>query len=658
MKRLFELLIIVMCFSGCQSTKLPTSAENADLLYEKRHYYEAADMYAKLLKKGSDDEVARRQTIRLANSYRQMNEYNKALTWYKKVVAENPDQPSYLYLLADLQMSVDNYQEALRTLKLYEKEVPGDKRIKDKIAICEDAIKIDMSGSRYVVALVNLVNSEYNDYCPSITKDGLYFTSDRNESTGDEKYPWLGTYYSDIFLAPTEGEGFDKPKPIGNSVNTDLNEGATSFNGSGKVMIFTQCSGQGFDSSCALLITSRDGGSWKKPQPLPFSVTKEEMYGQPAISKDGQKLIFVSNRPGGYGGHDLYISEKQGGKWSEPENMGPNINTKGDEMFPYLLKDNMLYFSSNGHVGFGALDIFVVEKRKNKWRKPRNLLPPMNSGGDDFGICFDREVEDLSKGYFSSNRSGTQRDDVFSFNIVTPPLCQVCGTVYDKKTKAPLSESTVYLTNLTSEQTVYVKTDGDGKYCMKLAYEQDYSMDAYKKFYANNKDKPRLSTKGLNFKKEFKRNFFLEKWTIEEIQIEGILYDLDSDAITKQSAEILDSLASILNIHYYLVVELSSHTDCRGSKEYNDELSQRRAQSCVNYLVSKGISKERLQAKGYGESRLLNDCACEGEEGAGLDCSDEQHQENRRTSFQILRTDYQPVEEVEYGKPYVDPEEE
>lgn len=658
MKKLLELLILSVCLYGCQSGKLPLSAENADLLYEKRHYYEAAAMYNKLVKKESDEKKRRDQTIKLANSYRQMNDYPMALAWYRKVVAENPDQPAYLYLYADLLMSNNNYEDALTNLKLYNKEVPGDKRSKDKIAICEDAIKIDMSGSRYIVKPVNLVNSEYNDFCPSITADGLYFTSDRSESTGDEKYPWLGTYYSDIFLAPIKDDGFDKPKPVEGSVNSDLNEGATSFNESGSVMIFTQCSGQGFDSSCALLVTTKDGNQWKKPQALAFTVTTTEMYGQPALSKNAKQLIFVSNRPGGYGGHDLYVSVKNGGKWSTPKNMGPNINTAGDEMFPYLLEDNMLYFSSNGHAGFGALDIFLVEKRKNKWRKPRNLLPPMNSGGDDFGICFSREGAEANKGYFSSNRPGTQRDDIFTFDIITPPLCTVCGTVFDKKTKAPVPSATVYLTNLTSEETVFIKTDAKGNYCMKLQYEQDYKMDAYKKFYANTKEKPRLSTKGLNFKKEFKRNFFLEKWTIDEIEIEGILYDLDSDAIRKESAEILDSLSSILKTHYYLVVELSSHTDCRGSVEYNQDLSQRRAQSCVDYLVSKGVASERLKAKGYGETKLLNDCACEGEEGKGLDCTEEQHQGNRRTSFQILRTDFQPVDEVKVGTRYEDPEEE
>lgn len=646
--------------AGCRSGKLPVSAGNANLLYEKKHYYDAAEMFEKLVKKQKDEDKKKEQITKMANCYRQISNFSKAAINYRKVMEFYPDQPVYIYIYADLLMSTDNYPEALTYLERYQLEVPGDTRTAEKIAICKEAISINIGGSRFKVNPEDDINSNYNDYCPSVSNGNLYFTSDRSGSTGGQRSPRLGNYYSDIYVSAMDDNSLSNPKVMGASINSEENEGATAFNAEGTLMIYTLCHGKGFDSSCALMLTSKASGSWNKPEPISFSVSPEYMYGHPTLSDDGKVLIFSSNVPGGQGGHDLYMSKKLGpGKWSDPVNLGPKVNTMGDEMFPYLLDDKTLYFSSNGHPGFGALDVFVSINKKDRWRNPENLLPPINSGGDDFGICYDKSNTELNSGYFSSNRKNTSGDDIFRFDIVTPPLCTVCGTVYDSKTKKRLNEATVYLTDMASENTVFVKTNAQGQYCMKLLYEHDYKMDAYKKYYANNKAKPRFDTRNLNFQKEFKQDFYLNKWTIEEIEIEGILYDLNSADLRPESMVILDSLASILTIHNYLVVELSSHTDCRGSVEYNEKLSQQRAESCVNYLISKGIQRDRLEAKGYGETRLINDCACEGEEGKGLDCTEEQHQENRRTAFQILRTDYVPItgDEV-YGVPYEDPEQE
>lgn len=660
MRKLLLLFTSVAILAGCRSGKLPVSATNADLLYEKQHYYDAAEMYEKLVKKQKDPEKKKEQITKLANCYRQTSNFAKAVSNYRKVMEYYPDKPEYIYIYADLLMSNDNYQEALNYLEKYKLEVPGDRRTDKKIAICKEAMSINIGGSRFKVNPADDVNSNYNDYCPSVVNGNLYFTSDRSGSTGGERYPRLGSYYSDIYLSKISENGLSNPKAMGNTINSGENEGASAFNAEGTVMIYTRCHGKGFDSSCALLLTTKNAGSWSKPEAISFSVSSDYMYGHPTLSDNGKTLIFSSNVPGGEGGHDLYVSKKLGpGKWSNPVNLGPKVNTSGDEMFPFLLDDRTLYFSSNGHPGFGALDVFVSINKKDRWRKPQNLLPPINSGGDDFGICYDKDNPELSTGYFSSNRKGTIGDDIFRFDIVTPPLCEVCGTVYDAKTKKRLGGATVYLTDIASENTVFVKTDPKGNYCMKLLYEHDYKMDAYRKYYANNNEKPRFDTRNLNFQKEFKEDFYLDKWTIEEIEIEGILYDLNSADLRPESKVILDSLASILTIHNYLVIELSSHTDCRGTVEYNDNLSQQRAESCVNYLISKGIARDRLEAHGYGESRLINDCACEGEEGKGLDCTEEQHQENRRTAFQILRTDYVPITgDEEYGKPYKDPEQE
>lgn len=657
MKYQIVFFALFLALFGCRAGKLPSTPQNADLLYEKHHYYDAATMLNKLVKKEKDANEAKEMTLKLADCYRQMNDYGKALIWYKKVVAQNPDKPEYIYLLADLEMSNDNYESALVYLKTYQKEVPGDKRIAEKIKICEKAIELNVSGSRFIVESLEELNTIYNDYAPVYANGGLYFTSDREGSTGGLKYPRLGTYYSDIYVADEEDGYLTKAKPMGNSINSNLNEGAASFSKSGNAMIFTQCSGKGYDSSCALLYSEKERGTWSKPEVVDFGISAEYMFGQACLSDDGKTIILVSNMPGGYGGHDLYESKRSNGVWGRPVNLGNKVNSQGDEMFPYLMDDKTLYFSSNGHPGFGALDVFVSVKKKDTWRNPDNLLPPINSGGDDFGMTFRKDNPAFTEGYLSSNRKGGQGDDIYTFKIVTPPLCNISGIVYDNKTKKPLANSTVFLTDLATNTTVYIETDDRGAYDMKLLYEKDYKLDAYKKYYTNNQEIPRISTRGLNFQKNFKQDFYLDKWTIEEVEIEGILYDLDKADLRPESKVILDSLASILKIHFYLVVELSSHTDCRGSKDYNQALSQRRAESCVNYLISKGVSTDRLQAKGYGETRLLNDCACEGEEGKGINCTEAQHQENRRTAFQILRTDFEPVNKPDFGTPYEDPEE-
>lgn len=613
-------------------------------------------MYERLFRKADEAPDLRHYSLRLALSFGRMNRFEEALAWYKRAYKEDPGNRSLLFQLARAHMQVEDYPKAQELLEQYKREVPGDGRTASLIEICKDATTLEEEGSSYRIRALDNLNSNYNEYAPYIIENGLYFSSDRSESTGDAVFPWLGTYYSDIFIARRKDASFENPEPMEGNINTNLNEGVGSFNKDGNVFAFTRCHGTGFDSSCAIIIIRRERGKWGEQEVISFTGNDEYMYGQPSLSPDGNTLVFSSNRPGGQGGHDLWYSQYKNNRWSSPENFGPRINSRGDEMFPNLHDDNTLYFASNGHAGFGGLDIFRAVKLKDMWRKPDNLMPPVNSGGDDFSYVLDPTVKSASSGVFSSNRAGSKGDDLFAFSIVSPPLCNVCGTVYDKKTNKPLPNSTVFLTDVNEGKTVFIKTDENGKYCMKLAYDKIYTMDAYKKYYANNEEKPRIRTIGLNRQKYFTQDFFLSKWTIEEIRLEGIYYDLNSADIRDDAKPILDSLARILKIHDYLVIELASHTDCRADSAYNMKLSEARAKSCVDYLIAQGIIENRLDPKGYGEEKLLNNCACEGEEGPGLDCDEEQHQLNRRTTFRILRTDFQTEDDEEFGQPYVDPE--
>lgn len=652
--RLLLFTVAVACmFVACNRNNLPANANNAQMLYEKQHYTAAATMLNKLYRKSKKKDEKAQYALMLADSYRQMNQYEEAANFYAKCVEYFPNKPSYRFLQAQMLMGQNKYPEAISALEQYIRNVPGDNNAKETLEMCKLAVDLNNQGTQFSVEPLINFNTKYNEYSPLLRPNGLYFTSDRPQSTGENTNAWLGTEYSDIFLSRSTDEGFEEPTPLGEPINTVKNEGVCSFNEQGNVMAYTQCSGPGYDSSCAILVIRRERGVWSSPEVIPFSKRDGYVFGHPALSADGNTLVFSSNLGGGIGGHDLWISEYRNGDWSTPTNMGSKINSARDEMFPVFTNDNTLYFSSNGHPGFGGLDIFKAIRINDKWRKPDNLLVPLNSGGDDFGITFHQNG---SKGYFTTNRQGTEGDDLYSFTKVTPPLCSISGVVYDNSTKKPLVNSVVFLRDLVSEETFYLNTDDQGAYTAYICYDKDYRLDAYRKFYTNNRQKPRVSTRGLKFEKKFTQDFYLDKWVIDEIRLEGIYYDLDKATIRDDAKPVLDSLARILKIHHYLVVELSSHTDCRGSAEYNQDLSQRRAESCVDYLVAQGLARERLIAKGYGESKLLNDCACDEEDASGESCTDEEHQLNRRTSFMILRTDYEPVEDPEFGQPYIEPE--
>ncbi|MCB0737723.1 MAG: OmpA family protein [Bacteroidetes bacterium] len=654
MARVFFFLTLIssITFTACRTGKLPVTKNNAVMLYEKQNYSEAVKMLEKLNKKAKEEEK-KLYTDMLADSYTKMNDYKNAAKHLKSCISLFPNKREYRLQYANMLMGMENYPEAINQLNEYIALVPGNKVAAETKKMCELAIQLQGQGTGFTVESMIDLNTKYNEYAPVSRPTGLYFTSDRPDATGENKNTWLGTEYADIFVSRVVDNEFEKPRPVGEPISTPLNEGVCSFNEQGNIMAYTMCKDAGFDSSCAIVVLRRNRGAWGKPEVLSFSLRKGFVFGHPALSPSGNTLVFSSNLAGGEGGHDLWITNFENGNWSTPANLGSKINSARDEMFPVFTNENTLYFSSNGHPGFGGLDIFKSIKVNGKWRKPDNLLVPLNSGGDDFGITFN---EDGSTGYFSSNRPESEGDDLYKFTMQTPPLCKIEGQVFSQATKKPLANSTVYLTDLVANKVYSIPTDERGSYQAYICYDRDYKLDAYQKYYTNNQPKPRITTRGLKFEKTFTQNFFLDKWVIDEIRLEGILYDLAKADIRPDAAVVLDSLARILTIHSYLVVELSSHTDCRGDSAYNYNLSQQRAKSCVDYLVSKGIEKDRLVAQGYGETKLLNNCACEQEGDPGYDCTEEQHQRNRRTSFTILRTDYKPLDEPEFGEPYLEPE--
>ncbi len=650
-KKLLNICIafsIIIVIHGCSSTGTLEKANEAFDLYQ---FVTAIDMYKKVYKKTKDKKTRYEINMKIGYAYMKMSEYKRAEVAFSKAERYKEADPYVKYLIADMYRRQEKYEDALIKFKEYVREVPGDERGQVAVKACEDALKWKEEKTRYVVENFKPLNSRSNDFSPMFYKRGaMVFTSDREGTTGNKMYEWTGEKHTDIFIAnkvkKRNVERLDTPVLIDDKeiVNTKYNEGVVTFDRRMSTMYYTQCNdARGKGHNCRIYVTRKRGKVWGEPEVVSFCKDSFTMYGHPSLSPDNKKLYFVSDMDGGQGGLDIWVSSfvKRGRTWSDPVNLGPVINTPGNEMFPYAYSNKRLYFSSDYHPGMGGLDIFYSDKDKNgNWTKPVNMKAPINSGGDDFGIIIEPggTVAKGYKGYFSSNRPGSRGDDIYRF-YMTPLVYTLSGTVFNLKTKEIIPDATVAL-RINDTITVTTTSDKSGHYEFKLEPENEYAVSAYKKYFFDSKTEY-VSTVGLEFSEDFVRDLYLDPFITEAIELEGIYYDLDKWDLRPESMVVLDSLYNTMMKHPYLVIEIAAHTDCRASYEYNMELSQKRAQAVVDYLTWKGIPADRLVAKGYGETQPVNNCTCENGEGPGLDCTEEEHQQNRRTTFKILRTDYE-----------------
>jgi len=517
---------------------------------------------------------------------------------------------------------------------------------------------------------LKVVNTKGMEYSPMIAgkkDDVLYFSTDREGGVAKKKiYGLTGNSYSDMwFIKAKKGskrnaaKTWEKPEIALGTINTKYNDGSCVFDRKYSTVYYTQCNGSdGKSTSCKLFQAKLSGTEWAEEQMLGFCVDDTFDYGHPALSEDGKTMYFSSNRDGGEGGYDIWcVTYNQRAKsWGVPFNLGPTINTDKDEMFPYVSVHNgALYFSSNGHLGMGGLDVFTVEGSGTEWTIPENLRAPLNSGGDDFGMTFDNTSP--THGFFTSNRNGGKGNfDIWEFNI-SPLVIEIEGYVYeclpepDDKShnlSKPLKNSVITITNDKDTSKIVVKTNDKGYYGkIRLKEKTNYeiSCDNRELYYFDAMPVQR-TTKGIKISTTLKQDFCLKSQII--IMTVPIYYDLDRAEIRKDAAAILDEKILPLLLKYpKLRMELGSHTDCRSSYDYNIDLSQRRADSAVAYLVRKGIDARRLLAKGYGESQLVNDCKCEG--AVKVPCLESQHQENRRTTIKTLDVNFDPNVKVVGG---------
>jgi len=657
------LLLLLFAMASCTYTmKIRDGAMAVD-----RKQYAVAE---KLLRKEYNKEKSRvekgKKAFLLGKTYQALNESDKSMQWFQTAY-DNGYGVDALKELAYAQKQAEQYKEAMMTFRELGLEIGSPYEYRREIAACQIAIGWkDIKQPEYQLELLDF-NSGNADYSPTLYKDNqLVFTSDRSSATGDETYNWTGNAFSDLFVVDLNSEsvsGFDM------AINTPDNEGTVSFGNNYQEMYFTRCyGGKREDAYCKIMQSEFTNDSWTVPRPLELFEEEEINYGHPSVSADGRYLYFSCNHPDGWGGFDIYVCERQAsGEWGPPELMGRSVNTIGNEKFPFIDKDT-LYFSSDFHPGMGGLDIFRTFKLNDgNWGPAFNLKPPINSGGDDFGYTIDynapKEDEDvIHVGYFSSTRlEGLGGDDIYKFEkryVPPPPPPPVAeneppeeeqyklileGYVLEKiyeipndpnsrvLGRKPLPGSRVVIDLGNKKDTVNV--GDDGFFTMEMEENSDYGFVASKPNYLTNEES--FSTKGIgrdpNRKVQtFEIEIVLDKIFIDkEIKLENIYYDFDKWDIRDDAKPTLDELAKNLKLNPDIRIQLGSHTDCRGNDNYNLELSQRRAQSAVDYLIEKGIDANRLLAKGYGEDSPEVDCICSR-------CTEEEHQENRRTTFKII----------------------
>lgn len=654
---LFILLLIAVELAFPQAKEYQKGQEA--FMYEE--YWTAIEHFKVAYSKYTDPVKKAELVFKIGVCYRNLHESKEAELWFKKAIkVKYPDPLAVLYYADALKMN-GSFEEAIVEYQNYGKLVPGDKRAELGVKSCQLAAKWKAKPTRYVVENMAFFNSKDQDFSPVYAKKDykvLYFTSNRSGSSGNQIHARTGAGFMDLWETSVDRKGkWSEPKPIVGAINTPDDEGASSLNPKGNTLYFTRCVvNKKMVLGCKIYAAERKGVNWDEPAEILVKGSVDSTtLGHPSISDDETKLYFSADLPGGYGSRDIWMikRDKKNAPWNpEPINLGPEINTPGYEAFPYIRNNGKLYFSSDYHVGMGGLDIFEAtpDPKTGKY-KVVNLKYPINSNADDFGIIFEGESE---RGFFSSNRKGGKGgDDIYMFYL--PPLeFTLKGFVKDCKTEEPIVGAKLTLKG-SDGTTVEAISEADGSYKFTLNPNTDYQILALKEKYLN--ANAGESTKGLEENKEFNVDICLESIK-EPIELPNIEYDLGKWDLRPESMVSLDKLVETLNNNPNIVIELGSHTDFRSDNQYNLELSQKRAQSVVNYLIEKGIEPERLVAKGYGEStpKKVDKKMAERYPGflqegqvltekfiKSLSTVEEQevcHQYNRRTEFKVIREDF------------------
>lgn len=662
-KVLALLVLSLLLLASCGAEKNMKKAEKFMAIGE---YYDAASQYKQAYSKTPPKERDRRGLIagKMAVCYRKINSTPKAVAAYRNMVRYNKATVDDRLELGRQLLKNGDYKQAAEQFRVVLDSMPDNVLARNGLLSAQQAPVWKKQGSRYTVKRMDVFNSRRAEYSPMLSGDQfdqLYFTSTRNDATGDELSGITGTKNGDIFVSQKDDKGkWSKPEVVNGGLNTEADEGASCLSPDQREMYLTQCvTDPSYPRYAQIVKSNRSDAAWGKASSVELTKDTLSCFAHPAVSPDGQWLYFVSDMPGGKGGLDIWRVRITSAGYGGVENLGEPINTPGNEMFPTFRPNGDLYFSSDGHPGMGGLDIFIAHPGKTGRYVLEHPGYPLNSQGDDFGMTFEGVK---NRGFFSSNRNdGRGWDHIYSF--VNPEIVQsVKGWVYEQE-GYELPAAQVYM--IGSDGTnLKLGVKSDGSFEKELTPGVEYMFLATCKGFLNHKEE--LKVVPMNDSHEYVLQFPLASITAP-VLIDNIFYDFNKATLRPESQTALDELVKLLNENPNVTIELSSHCDYKGSSAYNKLLAQRRAESVVNYLVDKGIVRDRLSPVGYGKEKpktirkKLTEKLTWLKEGDVLTEEfikklDPEKQEicnqlNRRTEFIVLRTTYGLLDENGQLKP-------
>lgn len=670
-KKYLILLILIFCVSITYGQQ---KKNRADKEFSNYNFALALDYYKDYLEKRTPDATT---CLRIAECYRHINNSEKAAEWYQKAILLNVPDPDIHLKYGKVLVMNGEYLDAIDEFVKYGIKMPEQKDVSKNLSeAAYQALEWMSYPEQVKIINAEAFNSGKSDFSPVSYKGEIVFTSDRMDSSETyeqkELAGWTGNPYLKIY---TLKEG--KASLFSEAFASDYHTGPAAFSPSGDTVVFTKTfkvtnpvkllkdreKAKSFINRLELWYAIKKDGEWQEAKAFPHNKKTEYSLGHACFSTDGKVLYFVSDMPGSIGKTDIYYSTIFDGKWGDPVNLGPKVNTEWKEVFPHITKGGYLYFSSDRPEGMGGLDLYKAKGNKTNWSLSENLRYPMNSSKDDFGLLMDSTG---NSGYFSSNRlGGYGSDDIYEFR---KPGCVLAGITLEKSKsgKELILENVqveLFRKGDTTELAGYARSgsegkkkvcirsyepckiiyDSKGKFFMELQQGVAYELRASKEgYFSQTIDVPAdCNTPGdtvnlavLLTKIEMNKPIVISDLFFDESDKmyvkKNIYFDLDKSNIRYDASLTLDKLVRLLKDNPDLVVELGAHTDSRHSSSYNLQLSQKRAESAVKYIITKGIENDRISARGYGESMLLNDCA------DGVECEEEKHQRNRRAEIKVL----------------------
>lgn len=653
------ILSALILTTACNSEKAIKRGDQYAAIME---YHEAAKEYKKAYRKIAPKDKVKRAEVawKMAECYRKGNNPARAAGAYQNAVRYGFPDSTALLFLADAQLENGDYKASQKSYEEFLQLVPDNRMARIGLESAKQSSEWKKNPTRYIVKKSKELNGQRSDYCPAYVGEDttmIVTTSTRKEATGEDLSGITGQKHADLFLTKRDERGkWQKTEKIESDVNGEYEDGACCFTPDGKIMYFTRCvTDEHYPRFAAIFKSNRSDAAWSKPEEVKVSNDTLSAYAHPAVSPDGNWLFFTSNMPGGYGGLDIWKYYIGTSKAMEGivENLGPYINTEGDEQFPAFGPKGELFFSSDGYPGMGGLDIFSAIQENDSIWNVNNMGAPVNSNGDDFGITF---APGLYRGFFTSNRGDARGwDHIYSF-MLPETVHTLYGWIYEKD-GYELPDGVIYMIGDDGTNTSFGVMK-DGSYSVRVTPGIKYVLLGTCQGHLNSMQE--LKTELIEGEYRYQLDFALPSIT-KPVLIDNIFYEFNKAVLTAQSTASLDELVKLLDMNPNVTIELSSHCDFRGSENYNQKLSQARAEAVVEYLINNGIEKERLTAVGYGETRPKEVTKKMGEKYTFLKEGDvlteefinaledeEQkeicHQLNRRTEFQVLRTTYKLYE--------------